>query len=139
MWNFAAFTPFGVALAILSWLTIGTNRSLSVRQIALRVVLLWLLSWSVTVCWLIAVAGNSPYRFVFQRDFGYILGSLTFTFAPFLVVIFVVQMLRSTTIRLSFKLILSLCAAGIAWLFTPGLFAMGWITGCAITGYSSCL
>lgn len=137
MWNNAAFAHFGLALIIVGWA--GANHSYSVRKVALAALSIWLLSWAAMVGWLVVLNGSSHSRFVFQRDLGYFLGGLTFTFPLFLAVFLVGLMLRRTSIRFSSKLIVSFCAAGVAWLFTPSLVAVGSIMGCVITGYSECL
>jgi len=78
--------------------------------------------------------------FVLQREGGYWLGSAVMLSLPFLAVaalrrfMFATPQTASLTIRVTLGV-----AALVGWLLSPGLFVVGWVTGCVFAGYPSCM
>ena len=140
MWRTAPFVPAAALLLLLVWLTLGRKAVPSRRQTASLAVVLSLLAWvTIVLPLLFHTVGGERSHFVAQRDLGYFIGSALFLFSPFAVV----AALSLAARRLNFGRVAAggsavfLAAAGSVLI--PGLFATGWIVGCVLAGYSSCM
>jgi hypothetical protein len=140
MWNYAFFAPAALLLALLAVSLTRANAEPPLRRAGLLALGLWLLSWLVAMLFLYGRSGaNFASSFVPQRDLGYWSGSALLMSAPFLAVLAAGKLLPRTGLAKPFQRIAVLLVAGAAWLLTPWLFFVGWVTGCVTSGYPSCM
>ncbi len=140
MWNFAVFLPAAVLLALLAVVFPRQNAAVSLGRATALAVGCWLLSWCavVAILYVLSSAGLSS-SFVPQRDVGYWIGSALFMAVPILVVLATWQAISHTRLSPPARRVTALATAAGAWAFTPWLFFVGWVFGCSVAGYSSCM
>lgn len=140
MWNYALFVPVAGALTYLAIKITQAAPVLPTRRAGSFAFTLWALSWLAVLMILDArpSVGLSD-AFVLGRDVGYLAGSALFVALPFLAVLGVGLALRLTSWTQSVKRVTALSVAAIGWFFVPWLFFTGWIMGCVVLGYRSCL
>ncbi len=140
MWNFAVFLPAAVLLASLAVACTREGAAVSLGRATALALGCWLLSWCavVAILYVRSSAGLSS-SFVPQRDLGYWIGSALFMAVPFVVVLATWRAMSRTRLSPPARRVTALATAAGAWAFTPGLFFAGWVFGCAVAGYSSCM
>ena len=140
MWHYLTFLPSALALiALVAFSTRNSAASPSPAHWKLAAGL-WLLSWLATVVLLYSRGTGSLLQdFVAQREAGYWLGSAVMVALPFFVVAGVSRFLQGTPRNAITTRVALSTVALFGWLLMPGLFAMGWVTGCVLVGYQSCM
>lgn len=140
MWNYALFVPAALALAFLAfWLTREEQPPKATRAASLTAVL-WVTSWLLVVASLYArSSGSLSTSFVLQREVGYWAGSALFVLLPFFAVFSVGRLVRFTGWAQPARRVVAMSVAVAAWVITPWLFFAGWVTGCVVLGYQSCM
>jgi len=139
VWNFPLFAPAAACLVGLAWWLAGTKVAPSSGKSLLLAIGLWVLAWLATVGYIALTRESWPETFVAQRDLGYLIGSLLFIAAPFVVVLLTATLVRRTTMTEFVRVSVSIGTAVVAWFFFPWLFLVGWIMGCVFAGYRSCM
>jgi hypothetical protein len=132
------FLPTGVMLLYLAWRVTSTAQvgKVAVARIATTS---WIISWMSVVGYMLVADKMASFEFVAQRDLGYYFGSAAFIAIPFFLVglaSFSLQRRQWSAVR---KSMFAFAAASVGFFFIPSLFFSGWIVGCVLSGYSSCL
>ena len=141
MWTYLTFLPCGVALFAQVAITTGRSRHVLSSHPWKLATALWLGAWIATLLILYGRGNGSVFNgFVLQREGGYWFGSAVMLSLPFVAVaglhrfMFATPQAASSTIRFALGV-----AALVGWLLSPGLFGVGWVTGCVFAGYPSCM
>ena len=141
MWTYLTFVPCALALIALVALVTKSTSAGSTRSPWRVAAALWLLSWLATVVILYGRSqGSLLHHFIGQREAGYWLGSAVMLALPFFAVAGVGKFLLSAPAAAPQTTRVTLGAVAlVGWLLTPGLFGVGWVTGCVILGYQACM
>lgn len=140
MWNYALFIPVAVSLALLAIKLTHPQSTVSIRRAGTLAAILWALSWLAVLTILYAgPADGMENTFILRREGGYWVGSALFVALPFFAVFLVGMTLRSMNWVQSAKRVAALSVAAAGWFFAPWLFFVGWVTGCVLMGYPSCM
>jgi cobalamin synthase len=140
MWRIEPFVPAGVILLLLAWVILAKQRPPSHRSIAYITLCSWLLAWLSIVVWMKSQSeGAGVSRFVAQRDLGYWIGSALFLILPFAIVTVLALSARRLKMGVLPALASASALATAGAVFLPGLFAAGWVIGCVLAGYPSCM
>lgn len=138
MWNWFLFLPAGVMLLYLAW-RVTSNAQIGKVAVARIATTAWIISWMSIVGYMMVADRKASYEFVAQRDLGYYFGSAAFIAIPFFLVGFASLSLRRRQWSAVCRSVFAFAAASVGFLFIPSLFFSGWIVGCVLSGYSSCL
>jgi hypothetical protein len=140
MWRITAFVPAAMLLVLLAWVTLGRNEAPSRKQTAYLTLTLSLVAWiSIVLPLQFQSVSFERYRFVAQRDIGYFIGSALFLCAPFVVVAILSLAVRRFNLGKVAAGSSALVLAAAGSIFIPGLFTAGWVIGCVLAGYPSCM
>jgi hypothetical protein len=141
MWRWSVFLPAGALLLVLAWVALTRRYKPSRKHVALSTLGFALLAWLSIVLPLRQpfVGTGASYGFVAQRDVGYFVGSALFLCLPFAVVAMLSIAARKINLSKVAAGLSALVLAAAGFLFVPGLFATGWILGCVLAGYPSCV
>jgi hypothetical protein len=141
MWTYLTFLPCGIALMAQVVLSTGTARRMPTSHPWRIAAALWLGAWLTTVLVLYGRGEGSVVRdFVVQREGGYWLGSAVMLSLPFIAVEALRRFMFATpeATRSTARAATSFTALA-GWLLSPGLFGVGWVVGCVLAGYPSCM
>ena len=140
MWHYITFLPCAVALFALVAVITKPSLSSPARSHWRLAAILWLLAWLSTVVILYGRGhGSLLHDFIPQRETGYWLGSAFMLALPVLAIAGLGTFLLSSPYRLQTTRITLGVIALVGWLLTPGLFGVGWVTGCVFMGYHACM
>lgn len=138
MWTYLPFLPSAVALFTLV-VCMRMRKPLSTKTLWLLPAALALLSWLASVLIMHFEIGPRPGGFVLRRDVGYWFGSALMMALPFFAVAALGRYLLNGPYQpQNAKTALGVLAV-VGWFLIPWLWAFGWLGGCMVTGYSSCL
>jgi hypothetical protein len=137
---YATFLPVAAGLALTSALLAADGGIHVLRKRLPAVVIVWLLSSLIVLAVLLTTGSTvNTSRFVAQRDIGYWLGGALGIAVPFLVCIALAFAIQTRVVSRLLRFF-ALVVTGL-WLFlaVPQFFAVGWVVGCVLLGYASCM
>jgi hypothetical protein len=138
--GYALFSPVAIALGILvlGW---GVFPKFRTQPGFLKAtVTLWFLS-ALVILGFVFVGREMGYGIIWQRDIGYVVGGFTALLLPFALVAAVLR-IGINSIHRKHVILTLVAASGVTALvlyFFPTFFFVGWVLGCVLTGYPSCI